>query len=124
MKSIVSRMLVVLMVGALTSVVALAKVQKHKVTFENDIKVNGTLVKKGTYDLKFDDESGQLSIVKNGKVVAQAMARVESREKKANDFQLRSTVNGDETQLTGVTFGGSDKDILITNSGAATTGSN
>jgi len=124
MKSIVSRMLVVLMVGALTSVVALAKVQKHKVTFENDIKVNGTLVKKGTYDLKFDDESGQLSIVKNGKVVAQAMARVESRENKANDFQLRSTVNGDETQLTGVTFGGSDKDILITNSGAATTGSN
>ncbi|HEY6217189.1 MAG TPA: hypothetical protein VIW74_11000 [Pyrinomonadaceae bacterium] len=124
MKSIVSRMLVVLMVGALTSVVALAKVQKHKVTFENDIKVNGTLVKKGTYDLKFDDESGQLSIVKNGKVVAQAMARVESREKKANDFQLRSTVNGDETQLTGVTFGGSDKDVLITNSGAATTGSN
>ena len=124
MKSIVNRMLVVLMVGALTSVVAFAKVHKQRVNFDNDIKVNGTVVKKGTYDLKFDDETGQLSIVKNGKVVAQAMARVESREKKANDFQLRSTVNGDETQLIGVTFGGSDKDVLITNSGAATTGSN
>ncbi|HEX3253684.1 MAG TPA: hypothetical protein VHS05_29890 [Pyrinomonadaceae bacterium] len=124
MKSMVSRMLVVLMVGALTSVVALAKVQKHRVTFDNDIKVNGTLVKKGSYDLKFDDESGQLSIVKNGKVVAQAMARLETREKKANDFQLRSTVNGDERQLVGVTFGGSDKDVMITNSGAATTGNN
>jgi hypothetical protein len=117
-------MLVVLMVGALTSVVALAKVQKHRVTFENDMKVNGTLVKKGTYDVKFYDETGQLSIVKNGKVVAQAMARVESREKKANDFQLRSSVNGDETQLIGVTFGGSDKDVLITNGGATTTGNN
>lgn len=124
MKSIVSRMLVVLMVGALTSVVALAKVQKHRVTFESDIKVNGTLVKKGAYDVKFDDETGQLSIVKNGKVVAQAMARVETREKKAGDFQLRSTVNGDETQLVGVTFGGSDKDVMITNSGATTTGNN
>ena len=124
MKSIVSRMLVVLMVGALTSVVALAKVQKHRVTFDSDIKVNGTVVKKGGYDVKFDDETGQLSIVKNGKVVAQAMARLEAREKKANDFQLRSTVNGDETQLIGVTFGGSDKDVVITNSGAATTGSN
>jgi hypothetical protein len=124
MKSMVSRMLVVLMVGALTSVVALAKVQRHRVTFDNDIKVNGTLVKKGSYDLKFDDESGQLSIVKNGKVVAQAMARLETREKKANDFQLRSTVNGDERQLVGVTFGGSDKDVMITNSGAATTGNN
>lgn len=124
MKSMLNRVMVVLMVGALTSVVALAKVHKHKVTFENDIKVNGTLVKKGTYDVKFDDESGQLSIVKNGKTVAQAMARVEQREKKANDFQLRSTVNGDETQLIGVTFGGSDKDVLLTNSGATTTGSN
>ena len=124
MKSIVSRMLVVLMVGALTSVIALAKVQKHSVTFENDIKVNGTVVKKGTYDVKFNDETGQLSIEKNGKVVAQAMTRVESREKKANDFQLRSTTDGGETQLIGVTFGGSDKDLMITNGGATATGNN
>lgn len=124
MKSIMSKLLVVLMVGALTSVAALAKVHKHKVTFDEDIKVNGTLVKKGTYDVKFDDESNQLSILKNGKVVAQAMARLESRDKKANDFQLRSTNSGSEQQLTGVTFGGSDKDVVITTSDASTTGSN
>ena len=123
MKSMVSKIMAVLMVGALTGVVAFAKVHKQRVTFENDIKVNGTLVKKGNYELKFDDESGQLTIAKNGKTVVQAMAKVEAREKKANDFQLRSTGSGDETQLTGVTFGGSDKDIVITNSGAATTGS-
>ena len=119
-----NRMLVVLMVTALTSVVALAKVHKHKVTFEEDIKVNGTVVKRGTYEVKFDDETGQLSIAKNGKVVAQAMAKLEPRSKKADDFQLRSTNSGDEQKLTGVTFGGSDKDIVITNSGASTTGSN
>lgn len=124
MKSIMSRMLVVLMVGALTSVAALAKVHKHKVTFEEDIKVNGTVVKKGTYEVKFDDETNQLSIVKNGKVVAQAMARLESRQKKANDFQLRSTNKDNEQQLTGVTFGGSDKDVVITEGAASTTGSN
>lgn len=124
MKSMVNRMLVVLMVGALTSVVAFAKVHKHKVTFENDIKVNGTLVKKGTYDVKFDDATGQLSVSKNGKTVAEAMAKVEPRAKKANDFQLRSTVNGDETQLIGVTFGGSDKDVVLSTGGATTTGSN
>jgi hypothetical protein len=124
MKSMVSKMMAVLMVGALTSVVALAKVHKQKVTFESDIKVNGTLVKKGTYDVKFDDETGQLAIVKNGKTVAQAMAKLEPREKKANDFQLRSTANGDELQLTGVTFGGSDKDVVITNSGSTSSGNN
>ena len=124
MKSIVNRMLVVMLVGALTGVVALAKVHKEKVTFENDIKVNGTLVKKGTYDVKFDDESGQLSLTRHGKVVAEAMARTEQRAKKAGDFQVRSTTSGNETLLVGVTFGGSDKDILIANNGASTSGSN
>ena len=124
MKSIVSRMMVVLLVGALTGVVALAKVHKQKVTFESDIKVNGTLVKKGSYEVRFNDETGQLAIVKNGKTVAEAMAKVEPRTKKASDFQLRSTVNGDETHLTGITFGGSDKDIVLSNNGASTTGSN
>ena len=124
MKSIVSKIVTVVMVGALTSVVAFAKVQKEKVTFDSDIKVNGTVVKKGTYELKFDDESGQLSITKNGKVVAQAMAKLEQREKKANDFQLRSTTTGDETNLIGVTFGGSDKNVVITSNGSTTTGAN
>jgi hypothetical protein len=62
--------------------------------------------------------------VKNGKTVVEAKARVEARAKKANDFQLRSTINGDETELMGVTFGGSDKDVLITGGGATSAGSN
>ncbi len=124
MKSIVNRIVVVIMVGALASVAAFAKTHKHRVTFENDIKVNGTLVKKGSYDVKFDDASGQLSIIKNGKTVAQTMAKLEARAKKANGFQLRSVGTGDETELTGLTFGGSDKDVVITNGSATTTGSN
>ena len=124
MKSIVNRIVVVIMVGALASVAAFAKTHKHRVTFENDIKVNGTLVKKGSYDVKFDDASGQLSIIKNGKTIAQTMAKLEARAKKANGFQLRSVGTGDETELTGLTFGGSDKDVVITNGGATTTGSN
>ena len=124
MKSIVNRIMVVVMVGALASVAAMAKTHKQKVTFDSDIKVNGTLVKKGSYDLKFDDETGQLSIVKNGKTVAQTMAKLEARENKANTFQVRATTSGDEKQLVGVTFGGWDKDVIVTNSGAATTGNN
>ena len=124
MKSMVTRMLAVLMVGALTGVVALAKTQRARATFDTDIKVNGTLVKKGTYDVKFDDQTGQLSIIKNGKVVAEATTRLEARSKKANDFQIRSVTNGNELQLAGVTFGGSDKDVMIANNGASTSGNN
>jgi len=90
MKSIVNRIVVVVMIGALASVAAFAKTHKHRVTFENDIKVNGTLVKKGSYDVKFDDETGQLSIIKNGKTVAETTGRLEARAKKANGFQVRS----------------------------------
>jgi hypothetical protein len=124
MKSIVNRIVVVLVVGALTSMIALAKVQKHKVTFENDVKVNGTLVKKGMYEVRFDDQTGQLSVIKNGKTIAQAMAKLEPRTKKASDFQLRSIGSGDDMQLVGVTFGGSDKDVVLTNNGAQMSGSN
>ena len=124
MKSIVNRVIVVLVVGALTSVVALAKVHKHSVTFENDTKVNGTVVEKGTYDLKFDDATGQLSIVKNGKTIAQAMTKLEPRSKKAADFQIRSIGSGNDSQLVGVTFGGWDKDVVVANNGASTSGSN
>ena len=74
--------------------------------------------------MKFDDESGQLTILKNGKDVAQAMARTEQRAKKADDFQLRSTGSGNESQLVGVTFGGSDKDVVVTNGAAPNTGNN
>jgi hypothetical protein len=124
MKSILSRFVVVLVVGALSSVVALAKVHKEKVNFVSDIKINNTLVKKGTYEVKFDDQTGQLSVSKNGKVVAQAMGRLEPRAKKASDFQLRSSGSGDASQLLGVTFGGQDKDVIISKNGAQTSGSN
>jgi thiamine phosphate synthase YjbQ (UPF0047 family) len=112
------------MIGALASVAAFAKTHKHRVTFENDIKVNGTVVKKGNYEVKFDDATGQLSINKNGKTVAQTMAKLEDRSKKANGFQLRSVGEGDAAELIGMTFSGSDKDVVITGGGAVTTGNN
>ena len=124
MKSIVNRIVVVVMIGALASVAAFAKTHKQRVTFENDVKVNGTVVKKGTYEVKFDDATGQLSINKNGKTVAQTMAKLEARAKKANGFQLRSVGEGDQTELVGLTFGGSDKDVVLTGGGAVTTGNN
>ncbi len=123
MKSIVSRVLVVMMVGALASVVAFGKVHKQRMTFNSDVKVNDTVVKKGSYEVKFDDETGQLSIVKNGKVVAQAMAKLEARAKKAGEFQIRSSGIEDGAQLLGVTFGGSDQDVVISK-GAANNGNN
>ena len=123
MKTILSRITVLLVVGALSSVVALAKVHKDRITFDTDTKVNDTVVKKGTYQVRFDDESGELKILKNGKVIAEAMAKLEQRDTKASAFRMRST-SGDIAQLLGVTFGGQDKEAVITNGAAQSTGNN
>jgi len=118
MNSRVNRLLVMLLIIVMTGVVALAKGKKETVTFAQDMKVNGTVVKKGTYAVTFDEQTSELSILKNNKVIAKAPARVEQRENKARNFELRSTGSGENTELTGVAFGGSKQNIVLTPSAA------
>ena len=123
MKSWVSRILVALLITVMTGVVAFAKSKKETVTFLTNIKVNGTLVKKGTYDVSFDEQKAELSVLKNGKVIAKAPTRVEQRAAgKAKSLEIRSSGSGDDTQLVAVTFGGSDQSIVVNQSGGQTTG--
>ena len=77
MKSIVNRFVVFVLVGVLTAVVALAKGTEREVTFTKNLSVNGTLVKKGTYKVEFNEETSELTIKKGKKVVATAQARLE-----------------------------------------------
>jgi hypothetical protein len=80
MKTFLNRLVVLLMVGALASVLAFGKTTKKEVTFGKDVMVNGTLVKAGTYSVAFDDEAGELTIIKGTKVVARTPARLEKLE--------------------------------------------
>lgn len=118
MKSFVNRITVALVIVALASVAAFAKTKKDTVTFPTDIKVNGTLVKQGTYDLKFNEETNELSVLKNGKVIAKANTRTE-KGTKARGTQFISIGSGDERQLLSVTFGGSDQRVVVSGSEAA-----
>ena len=119
MKSLLSRIAMVLLVASLASVAVFAKAKKETVSFPTNIKVNGTVVNKGVYDVKFDDKTGELSIMKDNKVIARAAASVEKRDKKARQFAIRSSGTGDETQLIGVTFAGADHDLVIGSSQAS-----
>ena len=114
----VNRIAVVLLIASLATVAAFAKTRSEKVTFLNDIKVNGTVVKKGVYDLKFDDKTGDVSIVKNGKVLASANTTVEKRQSKARRFEWRYTGQGENAELTHVVFEGASENLVI-NSAAA-----
>jgi hypothetical protein len=119
MKVFFNRIAMVLLVTSLASVTVFTKTKKATVSFPTNIKVNGTAVSKGTYGLRFDDKTGELTIVKDNKVIARATASVEKRERKARQFAFRSAGSGDDTQLTGVTFSGADHDVIISGSQAS-----
>jgi hypothetical protein len=86
MKRIVNRMVGFVLIAALTGVVALAKSTEREVTFTKNLTVNGTLVKKGTYKVEFNEETSELTIRKGKKVVATAQARLEKITDKASFY--------------------------------------
>jgi hypothetical protein len=123
MKRFMKTFFAALIVGALASFSVLAagdkgKVEKKMITFTDDVMVNGTLVKAGDYDVKFDDSTNELSIIKNGKVIAKTPAHVETRSDKAKNTALRTVDKGGNAELIGVTFGGSDRDVMVGASGS------
>jgi hypothetical protein len=119
MKSLFSRIAMALLITSLASVSVFSKTAKQSITFRTDTKVNGTLVSKGVYDLKFDDKSGELSIVKDSKVIARATAGVEKRDHRSRQFVARFAGTGADLQLIGVTFEGADQDVVISGSQAS-----
>ena len=118
--------LAALLICAFASIAVFAgskdKVKKEFVTFASDVMVNGTLVKAGDYEVKFDEQSGELAILKNGKVKARTTAHLQARSEKARNTSVRTLEKGSVAELIGLTFGGSNQDVVVGASGAAVTG--
>ncbi len=66
MKHLGRHFLVGIMIFALASAVAFAKVKRSSITFAADTTVAGTLVKAGDYEIRFDDKTNELAIYKTG----------------------------------------------------------
>jgi hypothetical protein len=117
MKSVINRILVAFLLVTLAGTAAFAKTKMGRVSFTSDIKVNGTLVKKGDYDVTFDEKSGELSFEKNGKVIAKTAATLEQRYRKAagTEFETKQAEMG--IDLVALTFGGSDQKVVLTQAG-------
>jgi hypothetical protein len=78
----VNQLVGLVLLSLIAGSVAFAKEMKKEVTFAQPVMVNGTLVKKGSYEAVFNDQTNQLSIVKGRKVVASAPAQLEKREQR------------------------------------------
>lgn len=114
MRNYIVRSFAVLMLCALATSTALAeKTRKAEMLLATDVTINGTLVKAGKYDFRFNEESGELSLLKKGKVVVKTSARLEARNDKAESNEFRTRTTGNVTELFKVTFAGSNKDVVV-----------
>jgi hypothetical protein len=82
MIKIANQLVGMVLVAAIAGGVASAKEIKKEVTFAQSVVVNGTVIKEGTYEVVFDDQTNELSIVRDRKVIARAPAQLEKREER------------------------------------------
>ena len=114
MKTYLFRSFVAVIVLALATVTTFAKVKKVRLAFADDVMVSSTLVKAGTYDFRFNDETGELSILKEGKVQVKTAARFEPRSDKAKYTAIRTRQTGSVMEFTGLVFDGQMQEVVVT----------
>jgi predicted outer membrane repeat protein len=100
MRKYVNRFVVLLVVCALSSIMALAAGKSRSVTFLTDVMLNGTVIKKGTYQVAFDEKTGELTISNRKKVIAKGNARLE----KFNGTPGTVYVTGSKNELASIVF--------------------
>ena len=107
------RIITAIAICALASVAAWAGVKNEQVTFAQDMTINGTLVRQGTYRLKFDDQTGELTISRGSNVIARATARLEPRADKAARTEIRSVREGESRHLRSISFRGEAQRLVL-----------
>jgi endonuclease YncB( thermonuclease family) len=122
MKFMINRVMVAFLLVTLAGAAAFAKSNTGTVSFSSNIKVNGTLVKKGYYYVRFDEKTGELTFAKDGKVVAKAAARLEKRFRKAGGNEAQTSPAGMEQRLVAITFSGSSQNIVLNQDGMQAAG--
>jgi hypothetical protein len=120
MRKIVNRLMMILALCALMSAHGFANGKTEDVTLPQDVMINGTLVKKGDYKLKFDEQTGELLFLKGKKVVARTNARLEKREKSAQRTEFGVVQQGDAKALQSITFRGERETIVMHEKGGST----
>ena len=113
MNYILNRIGVALLLGVFASASTFAKVHKGTITLNWDTKVGEVLVKKGTYKVRFDDETSELSILNGKKIIAKSLAQLEPRTGKFRGIEYIVKAENDERRLTNIAFSGSDQTVVL-----------
>jgi hypothetical protein len=103
---------------ALSVGTASAKVKTRKLTFGSDFWLGETLVKKGTYNVSYDDEKGEVAIADKQATLAKAPVHAEAREGGSSVWGVTLTPKGDGLALTRLAFPG-DRQALVVGEASA-----
>jgi len=118
MKTFASRISIALVVCALASSMAFAKVKSSIVTFGLDFTVGNTFVKKGTYKLVFNDQTKELSVIAKDKtVVAKTIAHLENRKNSASAIEINLVQRGANQALVSLAFP-DEKQLIVLDAGS------
>ena len=117
MKLLINGLMVACLLVTLAGATAFGDTRTSHIAFATDTKVNDTLVKKGQYEVVFDDQSGELSIFKGTKLIAKTSAKLEKRDQKARGTQVSTILEGMDQKLVSITFNGSNEDLVVGQAG-------
>jgi hypothetical protein len=117
MKLLIRGLIVACLLVTLAGATAFGNTRKSAIAFSVDTKVNTTIVKKGKYEVVFDDRSGELSIFKGAKLIAKAAARLEKRDQKARRTEVQTILEGMDQKLVSITFSGSHENLVVGQAG-------
>jgi hypothetical protein len=121
MKKNILRIALALALCSLLNAVALADGISKRVTFRENVMIGDTLVKKGNYKVKFDEQTNELTVLSGNKVVAKTTARLEEQKSyTGRPVAFRTTKNAkSETILLGVNLG--EKFAILNSDGVTAT---
>jgi len=113
MKQIINRIALLLVVCALLATASFAQVKTKTVTFTEDVMVGSKLFKKGTYKMKFNQQTGELTIA-DGNNSSTVSARLQKRDAKATRTMIGSRLDGEKHVLSSITFRGENETYQLT----------
>ncbi|MBK7993793.1 MAG: hypothetical protein IPK14_10340 [Blastocatellia bacterium] len=115
MKKFASLVMALVVTVLFSANLALAEIKEKKVDFNRDVVVNGTVVKKGKYTVKFDDQTNEMTILKGDKVIAKSNARKGLRNVKAATTEIMVVRKDNDSILKGIILEGDQETILLSN---------
>lgn len=113
MKLLTNGVVIACLLLSLAAATAMGNTKRSEIVLAADTKVNDMIVKKGKYEVVYDDQANELSIYKGAKLVAKTAVRTEKRDQKARGTEVQTAGEGMEQKLVSIAFGGSHENVVV-----------